>query len=164
MTSNYKIVKIISEYKVVVNAGSNSFIKEGDILEVYQPGQEVTDPETGDFDIQHFDTLLYHLVFEVCRQNNKRLPRTPACGRRGESQTSVVPLSLPHKDTATRRPGIGGQTGKAYWGKARSACSSRVRPVKPFPPPRTSRQLSEGFVSPVCPVHHANTIFFYFIR
>ncbi len=48
MTSNYKIVKIISEYKVVVNAGSNSFIKEGDILEVYQPGQEVTDPETGE--------------------------------------------------------------------------------------------------------------------
>lgn len=48
MTGNYKIVKIISEYKVVVNAGSNSFIKEDDILEVYQPGQEVTDPETGE--------------------------------------------------------------------------------------------------------------------
>lgn len=48
MTGNYKIVKIINEYKVVVNAGSNSFIKEDDILEVYQPGQEVTDPETGE--------------------------------------------------------------------------------------------------------------------
>lgn len=48
MSDNYKIVKIIDEYAVVVNAGSNSFIKENDTLEVYQPGQEVTDPETGE--------------------------------------------------------------------------------------------------------------------
>ena len=48
MSGNYKIVKIIDEYAVVVNAGSNSFIKENDTLEVYQPGQEVTDPETGE--------------------------------------------------------------------------------------------------------------------
>lgn len=48
MTSNFKIVKIISEYKVVVNAGSMNFIREDDTLEVYQPGQEVTDPETGE--------------------------------------------------------------------------------------------------------------------
>lgn len=48
MTSNFKIVKIVSEYKVVVNAGSMNFIREDDTLEVYQPGQEVTDPETGE--------------------------------------------------------------------------------------------------------------------
>lgn len=48
MTRNYKIVKIIDEYKVVVNAGSNDLIKPNDRLEVYQPGQEVTDPETGE--------------------------------------------------------------------------------------------------------------------
>ena len=48
MSSNYKIVKIIDEFKVVVNAGSNNFIKENDALEIYQPGQEVTDPETGE--------------------------------------------------------------------------------------------------------------------
>lgn len=48
MTSNFRIVKIIDEYAVVVNAGSNSFIQENDTLEVYQPGQEVTDPESGE--------------------------------------------------------------------------------------------------------------------
>lgn len=42
----FKIVKIISEYKVVVNAGSNELIHEDQILEVYEPGQEVIDPET----------------------------------------------------------------------------------------------------------------------
>ena len=48
MTRKYKIAKIIDEYKVVVNAGSNDFIKENDTLEVYEPGQEVTDPDTGE--------------------------------------------------------------------------------------------------------------------
>lgn len=48
MSSSYRIVKIISEYKVVVNAGSNNYIKENDILEIYQPGQEIIDPETGE--------------------------------------------------------------------------------------------------------------------
>lgn len=42
----YKIVKIIDEYKVVVNAGGNNFIQEGTILEVYEPGAEVIDPDT----------------------------------------------------------------------------------------------------------------------
>lgn len=48
MTNSYRIVKIINEYNVVVNAGSNNYLKENDILEVYQPGQEVIDPETGE--------------------------------------------------------------------------------------------------------------------
>ncbi len=48
MTHKYKIAKIIDEYRVVVNAGSNDFIKDDDFLEVYQPGQEVTDPDTGE--------------------------------------------------------------------------------------------------------------------
>ena len=42
-----KIVKIIDEYKVVVNLGSGS-VDDGQFLEVYQPGQEVTDPDTGE--------------------------------------------------------------------------------------------------------------------
>lgn len=48
MSSPYKIVKIINEYRVVVNAGSNESIHDGDILEVYVPGTEVTDPDTGE--------------------------------------------------------------------------------------------------------------------
>lgn len=48
MTRKYKIAKIIDEYQVVVNAGSNDLIHDDDCLEVYQPGQEVTDPDTGE--------------------------------------------------------------------------------------------------------------------
>lgn len=46
MSKSYKIVKIISEYKVVINVGSNSFVKEGDTFEVFEPGAEVFDPDT----------------------------------------------------------------------------------------------------------------------
>lgn len=42
-----KIVKIIDEYKVVVNGGSAQGIKSGDILEVFEPGEQVVDPDTG---------------------------------------------------------------------------------------------------------------------
>ena len=38
MTSSFRIVKIIDEYRVVVNAGSNYSVREDDIFEVYQPG------------------------------------------------------------------------------------------------------------------------------
>ena len=48
MTRKYKIAKIIDEYQVVVNAGSNDLIHDDACLEVYQPGQEVTDPDTGE--------------------------------------------------------------------------------------------------------------------
>lgn len=42
-----KIVKIIDEYKVVVNAGINDVI-ENSTLEVYEPGVEVFDPDTNE--------------------------------------------------------------------------------------------------------------------
>ena len=48
MTRKYKIAKIIDEYQVVVNAGSNDLIHDDDCLEVYEPGQEVIDPDTGE--------------------------------------------------------------------------------------------------------------------
>ncbi|MBC1499349.1 hypothetical protein HB943_01950 [Listeria weihenstephanensis] len=43
-----KIIKIIDQKRVVINAGSNSQIKKGDLLTVLdEVGEEVTDPETG---------------------------------------------------------------------------------------------------------------------
>lgn len=48
MDKTYKIVKIIDEYRVVVNAGSNDGISSQSKLEIYVPGEDVTDPETGE--------------------------------------------------------------------------------------------------------------------
>lgn len=80
MTS--RIVKIIDEYKVVVNLGSTS-VSEGDILEVYQPGQEVTDPETGE-SLGTLDFVKAKLrVIDV-------FPKMCVCENRDTHQTSLI--------------------------------------------------------------------------
>lgn len=45
-TTIFKIVKIISDYQIVVNGGFEHGIKKGDILEVYILGDEIIDPDT----------------------------------------------------------------------------------------------------------------------
>lgn len=42
----FKIVKIVNEYLVVVNYGAFDGAREGDILEIFQVGEEVIDPHT----------------------------------------------------------------------------------------------------------------------
>lgn len=48
MNKVYRVIKIISEYKIVVNAGSTDLIHEGQLFEIFAPGKEVIDPETGE--------------------------------------------------------------------------------------------------------------------
>jgi len=44
----WRIVKIIDNYCVVVNAGAEHGIKVDDELEVYEPGEPIIDPETNE--------------------------------------------------------------------------------------------------------------------
>lgn len=50
MTNNYnqepKIAKIIDEYKVVLNKGSNDNVEEGQKFLIYQQTEEIKDPDT----------------------------------------------------------------------------------------------------------------------
>lgn len=83
MTRKYKIAKIIDEFKVVVNAGSNDFIKDGDFLEVYQPGQEVIDPDTGE-SLGALDFIKAKLrVVNV-------FPKMCVCENRDTERTSII--------------------------------------------------------------------------
>lgn len=48
MTNTYKIVKILDEYSVIINAGTNMGIEIGDEFQILDTeGSEVIDPETG---------------------------------------------------------------------------------------------------------------------
>ena len=80
MTGKYKIAKIIDEYKVVVNAGSNDSIKDGDFLEVYQPGQEVIDPDTGEslgaLDFIKAKLRVVNVFPKMCVCENRETERT----------------------------------------------------------------------------------------
>jgi hypothetical protein len=45
---NYKVVKIVNEYLIVINYGLKDLASIGDSLEIFQIGEEVYDPETND--------------------------------------------------------------------------------------------------------------------
>ena len=43
-----KVAKIIDEYTIVINGGSETEICVGDLFEIYAPGISVNDPDTGE--------------------------------------------------------------------------------------------------------------------
>lgn len=43
-----KVAKIIDEYSIVINGGKNFGIAPGDTLEIFVPGSEIKDPDTGE--------------------------------------------------------------------------------------------------------------------
>lgn len=46
MRDVFKIIRIIDDHNVVVNCGKNHLINDGEILEVFVTGDEITDPDT----------------------------------------------------------------------------------------------------------------------
>lgn len=61
MADVYKVVKIISDYEIVINAGSKQYLTKDQELEIYVPGEEVTDPETGET-LGTLDTIKAYLI------------------------------------------------------------------------------------------------------
>ncbi|MCL6573904.1 MAG: hypothetical protein K6T88_19855 [Bacillus sp. (in: Bacteria)] len=45
---NYKVIKIVNEYLLVINYGTESHAEVGDILEIFQVGEKVYDPDNND--------------------------------------------------------------------------------------------------------------------
>ncbi|HCW08231.1 MAG TPA: hypothetical protein DGG95_12795 [Cytophagales bacterium] len=45
---NIRIAKVIDDYKIVINKGSNNGIQVGQRLLVYAIGEEINDPESGE--------------------------------------------------------------------------------------------------------------------
>lgn len=61
MSEIFRVVKIISDYEIVVNAGSIHGIKKDDELEIFIPGEEITDPETGET-LGTLDTIKANII------------------------------------------------------------------------------------------------------
>jgi hypothetical protein len=60
MSQNWKVVKIIDEYNIVVNAGYEHGINKGARLEIFVPGEEVIDPDTNE-SLGTLDTIKAYL-------------------------------------------------------------------------------------------------------
>lgn len=112
MEETIRIVKIINEYQVVINAGSEEFIHDGQHLEVFVRGISVSDPETGD-DLGTLDYIKAKLrVISV-------FPRMSVCESR-ETETAnrlrpfsaifetteIVPLNIDSKEISGGYEGI----------------------------------------------------------
>lgn len=49
MTNNiFKVVKIIDQHSLVINAGANKGITTGNVYEIFEIGEEILDPESGE--------------------------------------------------------------------------------------------------------------------
>ena len=44
---NYRVIKILDDYSILINYGFNQGAKHGDDLRIYIPGEEIIDPVTG---------------------------------------------------------------------------------------------------------------------
>jgi len=83
MEKTIKIVKIIDEYRVVINAGSNDLIYDGQNLEVFVRGTPIIDPDTHD-DLGTLDFIKAKLrVVNV-------FPRMSVCENRETVSTGLL--------------------------------------------------------------------------
>lgn len=111
MPQPWKIVKIVDDYTVVINAGKNESLEPDTHLVIYSVGEEVIDPETGEC-LGTLDTVKASIcvkhVFEkmsVCksfetitRKTSPLTTLTPIANMLGEIQVeSLKPLNVDPK-------------------------------------------------------------------
>ncbi len=81
----YKVVRILSEDSLAINAGSNDYFHKGDQIEVYIEGDELIDPETNEslgklyyikatLEITHSDSL-YSICQNIVEKKERVLSR-----------------------------------------------------------------------------------------
>lgn len=79
MDKIWQVVKIINDYKIVINGGSNDLLKKGDELEIFIKGEELIDPITHE-NLGTLDEIKAYIVIDdlfekmsICR-NAKNKP------------------------------------------------------------------------------------------
>lgn len=78
-TKIFKVIKIIDEYTIVINAGSD-YVKENDKLEIYIPGSPIIDPDTkenlGTLDTIKAKLIVTNVYEKFCICTNARISKT----------------------------------------------------------------------------------------
>lgn len=111
MKKTIKVVKIINEYQVVINAGSNEFIRDGQYLEIFVKGTPICDPETGD-SLGTLDYVKAKLrvinvlpMMSVC-ENRETETVGLLSGIASLQRTEVLPLNIDSKEISGGYEGI----------------------------------------------------------
>ncbi len=71
-TQIYKVIKILNEYEIVINAGANKGLSDGDRLQIFVPGVHVVDPDTKE-DLGTLDNVKATIVVKTL------LPKMAIC-------------------------------------------------------------------------------------
>lgn len=112
MEKTIRIVKIINEYQVVINVGSDDLIRDGQFLEVFVPGTPIFDPETGDC----LGTLDYvkaklHVIsvfprMSVCENRETETTSLLSSFTASLQRTEVLPLNVDSKEISGGYEGV----------------------------------------------------------
>lgn len=109
MTQVMKVIKIIDEYQIVINAGTNNGVYTNDSLEVFSVGEEIKDPDTG-IVLGTLDTIKAKLIVShayegmaICENANKRTISLINSMIGATQSTSDIPLNV---DTAQISGGL----------------------------------------------------------
>lgn len=81
MSESLKVVKIISPYQVVINAGSDMGLKKGQRFLVYALGEMIHDPDTGE-ELEQLETVkgtgtIVHLQAKIATVESNMTEETP---------------------------------------------------------------------------------------
>lgn len=57
LSADFRVVRILDEFSVVIDGGYNQEIKRGDIFQIFVPGEEIHDPENPNIVIGTLDTV-----------------------------------------------------------------------------------------------------------
>jgi len=81
----FKVIKIVDEYTLVISAGAQHAIKANQVFEIYEPGDVIKDPETGE-DFGTLDIIKVNIVVKNV------LPKVSICTNqaRNSSLASAV--------------------------------------------------------------------------
>ena len=99
MSISGKVAKVIDEYTIVINRGSNDGVKEGMRFVVVAEGDEVNDPETGDslgkWEVVKGRVVALHVQERLTVCTSEPLGKEDAEAPRTLS-AAMVEVSMPH--------------------------------------------------------------------
>ncbi|WP_132013181.1 hypothetical protein [Hydrogenispora ethanolica] len=75
---NFRVVRILDEFTVVLNGGYDQGIKQGDLFQIFVPGETITDPEDPEKKLGTLDTIKATIVatqvspsITICKNTEK---------------------------------------------------------------------------------------------
>ena len=92
-----KVAKILNEFQLVLSAGTKQGVKKGMVFVVYEVGEEIKDPESGEslgkLEIVKGEVEIYHVQDSICMAQSKALEKKGKSSVLSATLAEVTPYS-----------------------------------------------------------------------